>query len=519
MFILAVDMGTSGLKVGLVDGGGEVLGCEFEPTRFYLAPGGGAEQRPQEWWQAFCKASRRLAQRLPAEVGQAAALSCTTQWSGTVPVDAQGEPLSDAIIWMDTRGAPHVRELVYGRINLEGYDPGKLATWIRLSGGAPGRAGKDPIAHILYLKHERPEIYRATYKFLEPKDYLNLRLTGIFAATYDSISLHWLTDNRDLRRVRYDERLLKLSGVEREKLPDLLPAAQVLGPLLAGAAAELGLPAGIPVIAGSPDVQTAALGSGAVADFDAHLYVGTSSWLTCHVPFKKTDMLHNMASLPSSIPDRYLLTNEQECAGACLDYLIEKILYPVDDLQPAPPPDAYERLNHLAERAPAGSEKLIFTPWLYGERAPIDDPDVRGGFFNQTLNTGREHLVRAIFEGVAYNSRWLLYYVERFIRRRLEVITIVGGGAVSSLWCQIFADVLNRPIRQALEPRLVNLRGAAFLALVALGRLSFAQVPACVPVARTFTPEPAHRLIYDELYREFMGLYRRNRPAFVRLNR
>jgi len=516
-FILAIDLGTSGPKAGLVSVKGEVLGSEWEPTRFYLLPGGGAEQSPEEWWAAICKAVRRLVSRFPVEAGEVAALSCTTQWSGTVPVGRDGRPLSNAIIWMDARGARYIRQMFRERVRIEGYGIRRLLTWLHLSGGVPGMAGKDPIAHILYLKHERPEIYRQAYKFLEPKDYLNLRLTGVFSATFDSIVLHWLTDNRDIHRVRYDERLVRFSTIDREKLPDLRPAATVLGPLVEPAAGELGLRPGIPVIAGSPDVQTATVGSGAVGDYDAHLYIGTSSWLTCHVPFKKTDVLHNMASLPSAIPDRYLVTNEQEFAGGCLDYLIEKILYPQDT--GGPPPDVYERLNHLARQAPAGSGKLIFTPWLYGERTPADNHLARGGFFNQSLHTGREHLVRAVFEGVAYNSRWLLGSVEGFLGRPLKAVTIAGGGASSDLWCQIQADVLNRTIHQVSEPRLANLRGAAFLALVALGRMSFSQVPGCVPIARTYTPNPEHRAIYDDLYREYLGLYRRSRAAFARLNR
>jgi xylulokinase len=319
--------------------------------------------------------------------------------------------------------------------------------------------------------------------------------------------------------VRYDDRLVRLSTIQKEKLPDLRPAVELLGPLRAGAAEELGLRPGIPVVAGSPDVQTAAVGSGAVGDFDGHLYIGTSSWLACHVPYKKTDLLHNMASLPSAIPGRYLLTNEQECAGGCLNYLVDKILFPLDELATGRPPEVYERLNQVAGRAPAGSGKLIFTPWLYGERTPVDDHLARGGFFNQALHTGREHLIRSVFEGVAYNTRWLLTYVEKFIRRPLEGVTMVGGGAISDLWCQIHADVLNRPIRQAREPKLVNLRGAAFLALVALGRLAYQQVPACVPIARTYTPDPANRGVYDELFQEYVHLYQRSRKVFARLNR
>ena len=177
---------------------------------------------------------------------------------------------------------------------------------------AQGFVAKEPIAHILFLKSEFPQIYRHTFKFLEPKDYINLRLTGRFAASYDSIALHWLTDNRDLNQVVYDDRLLRIFGVPREKFPELKRAVDVLGPVKKEVARQLGLKPETPVITGKPDLHSAAMGSGAVRDFEGHLYVGTSSWITCHVPFKKTDLVHNMAALPSAIPNRYFIANEQE---------------------------------------------------------------------------------------------------------------------------------------------------------------------------------------------------------------
>lgn len=198
---------------------------------------------------------------------------------------------------------------------MQGYDVFKLKRWLQLTGGIPSHSGKDPIAHILFLKNERPNIYSQTYKFLEPKDYINLKFTGKFAASYDSIALHWLTDNRDLSRVDYNERLLRMAGVERDKFPDLRRAVDILGSVRGEVAHELGLREDVQVVMGTPDVQAAAIGSGAVRDFEGHLYIGTSSWLTCHVPYKKTDIFHNMATLPSAIPERYFIANEQEQRG------------------------------------------------------------------------------------------------------------------------------------------------------------------------------------------------------------
>ncbi len=519
-YILAIDLGTSGPKVGLVSADGAVIAHEFEATPVILLPAGGAEQDPDGWWTAITRASQRLMARQLAPPEAIAAVCCTSQWSGTVPIDRDGQALHRAIIWMDARGAPYVDDIVGGPLRVQGYAPHKLLTWIRLTGGVPTRSGKDPIAHILYLKHARPDIYHAADKFLEPKDYLNLRLTGQVASAADAITMHWLTDNRRLDRVDYHPRLLALAGVERARFPDLKRAADILGPLLPTAAHALGVPPAIPVIVGTPDLHSAALGSGAVNDFDAHLYLGTSSWLTCHVPFKKTDLFHNMAALPSAIPDRYFVVNEQECAGASIGYLIDQLLYPSDRLQtPARPDDVYARLDELAASAPAGSDRLIFTPWLYGERTPVDDHTVRGGFFNQSLQTTRAHLVRAVYEGVAFNSRWLLTYVEQFVRRPLHGIHLIGGGAQSDFWCQVHADVLNRTIEQVGDPLQANLRGAGFLAWMALGELTVADIPSRVPIVRTFTPNPQHRALYDELFQAFVTLYRNNRRLYARLNK
>ncbi len=514
--ILAIDLGTSAVKLAAITPRGAILGSEVEPIPLSLLPGGGAEQDPESWWSAIVRATRRLLERGVVAASAIIGVNCSSQWSGTVAVDEQGRPLRPALLWMDSRGTPHVRRAIHGLPAIEGYGLRKLLTWLRLSGGAPSNSGKDPVGHILYLQSEEPELYRATHCFLEPKDWLNLRLSGRFTASYDSITLHWVTDNRELTRVSYDERLLRLTGLHREKLPELLPAASVIGPLKPEAAAELGLGAHVQVVTGSPDILAAAVGSGAVRDYEAHLCIGTSSWLSCHVPFKKADVLHQMGTMPSAIPGRYLLVNEQESAGICLTSL-KNLLFPAQE--PASQADVYAMIEQEAERIPPGSDQLLFMPWLNGERSPMEDRTVRGGFFNQSLQTTRGHMARAVLEGVAYNARWLLTYVEPFIGRKLEGIRLIGGGARSKLWCQILADVLGRPILQVDEPVLANARGAAFMAAVALGHLKVEEIPELVPVARTYTPEERNRGLYEELFREFRNLYKANKAIFARLNR
>ena len=160
------------------------------------------------------------------------------------------------------------------------------------------------------------------------------------------------------------------------------------------------------------------------------------------MPYKRTDALHSVASLPSALPDRYLVSCEQETAGACVDRLRDLLLPGTGD-------DGLVELNRLAGRAPPGSGGVIFAPWLNGERTPVDDHLVRGGFYNLSLDTTREQLARATLEGVALNTRWMQHYVERFTRRELDPLAFIGGGARSPLWCQVMADVLGRTMSRS----------------------------------------------------------------------
>ena len=517
-FILAIDLGTSGPKVAVTTADGQLVAGASHPTRLDLLDGGGAQQDPEDWWNAIVAATRKVLEHDEVDPARIEAIGVTAQWAGTVPIDRDGKPLHDALIWMDSRGAKYIDEITGGLLKIEGYSARKVFKWIRRTGGAPSLVGKEPLSHILFLKHQRPDVFAAAHKFMEPKDWLNLRLTGRAVATYDSIVLHWVTDNRDISRVTYDDELLALASLSRARLPELARATDVIGTLTDEAAEQLGLSKDVKVVGGTPDVQSAAIGSGAVRDFEAHVYIGTSSWLTCHVPFKKTDLGSNMASLPSPIPDRYFVANEQETAGKCLEWLRDSILYRDDVLDPgAPPADALARFDELAGQAPPGSDGVIFTPWLYGERCPVADHKVRATFFNQSLRTDRSHLVRAVMEGVAYNSRWLLGSVEKFCGRKLDPIRMIGGGARSDLWCQIYADVLGRRIEQVADPVQCNTRGAALVAALGLGWVKVDEIPSKVAVDQTFSPRAKHRATYDALFNEFVALYRAGKPLHARL--
>lgn len=519
-YVLAIDLGTGGPKTALISMRGEVACHELVLVPTQHLPGGGATQDPADWWRVITSSARKLLASGVVRPEDVVAVSCTGLWGSTVPVGADGQPSGPCILWMDDRGGPYAREVVGGPVTFAGYGPLKALAWIRKSGGAPSPLGNDPLGHILYLRHDEPDVDRRTAFFLEPLDYLNLRFTGRIAATPASMVVAWLTDNRDLSApARYDRQLLAMSTLEERRLPPLQPVASVIGPVLPDVARDLGLPDGVQVVAATPDLHSAAIGSGAVADYEPHMAISTTAWLGCHVPFKRTDVGRQIASIPSLLPNRYIIANNHETAGVCLQWLRDNVVVRDDGLLAGTPsPDGYRAYDRLAASAPVGSDGVIFTPWLAGERCPVDDRTVRAAFYNLSLRTTRAHMVRALLEGVAYNARWMLEAVEKFVRRPLGPIRFIGGGAASDLWCQIHADVLDRPVHRVADPLLVSVKGAAMFAGLVLGHVRHDELAQLARIEATFEPDPATRAVYDELYREYPGLYHRQRKMFARLN-
>ncbi|WP_049580433.1 xylulokinase [Streptomyces sp. SBT349] len=524
-YVIGVDLGTGGPRAVLATTDGRALGHESAHTPLHLLPGGGAEQDPDDWWRAIRAALRRLLARGLAPVPDIAAICLSAQWGGTVPVDATGRHLHRALLWMDSRGAAHSRRLAGGglRIPRTGYNALRLREWVAKTGGAPTLTGKDPVGQAQFLQHALPSVYARTAYLLDVPEYLTMRLTGQPVAGHDTIALRWCTDNRTPGTVRYDKRLMRLAGFAPDLLPRLVKPATVVGRILPSAAADLGLGEHVQVVAGTGDTTAAAVGAGAVLPHQGHLCIGTSAWLSCHVPRKKTDPWHNVAALPSVVPGSYWVATVQDVAGKGIDWLIGNVLGPDDAFAAGERPhgtheEILDRLNRLAETAPPGSNGVVFAPWLNGERTPVDDPTVRGGWFNVSLTTTRADLVRATFEGIAFNARWLNESVERFTGRPFPHLTFIGGGATSPFWCQAVADILGRTIRQVADPALANARGAALIASVALGALDWHEIPEKVTIAREFVPNAANRPVYDRAYATFRAVYRRNRGLYAAIN-
>jgi xylulokinase len=509
--VLAVDLGTSGLKVGLVSTHGEIVWWEHAPLRTAYGPDGAATQDAGAWWQLVRELSRRGVAEVCPEGGRVGAVCVTGQWASTVPTDADGHPVGPCVMWMDTRGARHSRAVVAGR--LQGYRVGALATWVRRTAGVPSTSGADPLGHMLHLDRDQPEVAARARWYLEPVDHLSMRFTGVAAASPMSMTAAWLTDNRHLGVPAYDPTLVRMAGVDPRHLPPLVRSGTIVAPVQREVAADLGIGPGTPVVTGMPDLHAAAVGSGCLRPFEMHLSLGTSAWVSCPLPHKKTDVLRQMATVPGIDGSGYLLGNNQDSAGRCLEWFRDALARPVDGRPPH-----YREITADAATARAGAGGVIFTPWLTGERSPVDDRSARAGFHNVSVGTTHADLARAVLEGVAFNARWLLDGAEHFTGRPSGPLRLVGGCAQSDLWCQIVSDVCGRVVDRVADPLLAGLRGAALAAGLATGAVARRDVRDLVPTDTRFVPDGVAGATYARLFAEFPRLYRAERGTFRRLN-
>jgi xylulokinase len=521
--ILAIDLGTSGMKAALVAADGTVTGWAERAVALQVLPRGGAEQDPLAWWDALAEVVADLGRAHPEQLRAVTTVCSSTQGEGTIAVDSAGHPLTQCITWLDMRGAANLRKQFAGFPSYGGVSLRRVLRWLRLTGGMPSMTGKDPAAHMLLVRDEMPGVYERTSSFLNVLDWINLKLTGRTVATVDSILTSWVTDNRTPSKIRYSKALLADCGIDRDKFPPIVACTAVIGTLSPSAAAHLGLPQSVQVVAGAIDNTAAAIGAGTVRDGEPHLYLGTSSWIAAHVRRKKTDASTQIASVPCAIPGRYLMTALQATAGANLTWLRDKVVEYDDPLVGAghvsrDEGSIFNAFDKIIPTVPPGAHGVLYTPWLYGERAPVDNPDLRAGFFNISLETNRSDLLRAVFEGVALNTRWLAQAVDRFLGRSVRSMAITGGGARSDSWCQIFADVLGIEIRRDAQPVAVNVRGAGWIGAVGTGMISFAEISDLRRDDRIFEPSPANVATYNRLFDVYTRLHKQLAPVYERLN-
>ncbi|MBN2423559.1 MAG: FGGY-family carbohydrate kinase [Calditrichaceae bacterium] len=520
-YIIAHDVGTSADKALLVDVQGRIIESTRQEYAIYHPKPGYAEQDADEIFGAVCATTVEIVNRAGIEAGQVAGITFSSQVQSLIPIDKNGQALRRTMNWLDTRSAAILREKLWKPPRLMGYNPINLLRFIRITGGSPGLAGKDPIAKIIWLKEFEPEIFNNTYKFLDLKDYLIFRLTGNYVTSMDVAYVWWLMDTRKLGGYRWHEGLCSLAGITPDYLPELKTSMDIAGELTEQAAIRLELDKGIPVIIGSTDLASAAIGSGAIKNGQIHIRIGTSGGAAGHFSKRKIDLLHYTGCIGSVFPDKYYLgIGAQETAGLCLEWLKNHVLYHEEQLrEEAHVVDIYKLLDNLAEKAPPGSEGLMFTPWMYGERCPINDDSVRAGFHNIGLNHNREHLIRAVLEGVAFNIRWALETLEN-LYQPVERVHAIGGGTKSDIWCRILADVTGHEILQTENPQEASARGMALLAWMALGYLDNEDdIIDRIKIQRHFTPNPENRSVYDKMFAEFKNIYKQNKSWYKRMNR
>jgi xylulokinase len=519
-YILAIDLGSGGPKVGIVDSGGHVIASAVERTTIQFYPNGGAEQDPHEWWHAISLAAKSAIKNANLPPEAIFAVTCTSQWSVTVPVDENGEPLMNAIHWMDSRGAPYNRAITRSFPSVQGYGLAKLMKWVKLTGMVPTNTGLDAMAHMLFIKYERPEIYQKTWKLLEPMDYINLKLSGKCVASQVTVIPMIVVDNRIQDPGDYHPWLVEVSGIDKSKLPELVPNGHVIGKIAPSVAAEWGLSPNTEVIMGANDNQTAAIGAGAVLDYDIAMILGSSGFLAGHLPFRKTDILHMLTTLPSPLPGRSLFWGELGNSGKVLDSYLNNLVFGNDEFGLGQAPeDVYHRANAVAEKAPPGSDGVIFLPWFNPPLGPEEDRFMRGGFLNLTHKTTHAHLTRAVFEGIAFNWNWLIGQSQKFTGREFKYFRLGGGGAQSPVMAQTMADVVGLPMHCLADPRNANVVGAALLAFYQTGMITLEEIPEKVQIARVYEPRQENRQIYDRLFKQFLNGFKSLKPVYHTLNR
>ncbi|MFW9993548.1 MAG: FGGY-family carbohydrate kinase, partial [Candidatus Odinarchaeota archaeon] len=336
-YIISHDMGTSSNKAVLVTVTGEIVdhATRSYPSGTIVPQPGYAEQVPDEYVAAIIDSTRELMDKTRINTEHVVGITFCTQMQGFIAIDRDGNPLTNNYTWLDSRGSANIHRGKYrlfgSLVKIIGYSPLRLWRFLRITGGAPGQAGKDQIPKMFWLCENHPEIYEKTYKFLDAKDYAIYKLTGEIATSVDLAAIWWLLDTRKKSK-SYNKwskklcKMLKLPGLI-DRLPEVRNPADRMGTLLPNVAKEMGLDPGTLVINGVGDMTAAAVGSGAIAEGEFHMSVGTSGWIAGHVTQRKTDLFHYTGCVASAYPEKYYLAlGEQEIAAGAFEWLMDKIL-------------------------------------------------------------------------------------------------------------------------------------------------------------------------------------------------
>lgn len=501
-YIIAHDVGTSGNKAVLVDTAGKVHATTTAPYPIYYPCPDWAEQDPEDWWHAITTTTREVIEKAGIAPAEVLCMVFATQMLGIVPMSKDGQPLRPGIIWLDAR-APEQAERMMRKF-------GHRKLFAAVAGAE--LSGKDGMPKLLWLKENEPHIYHGMTCFLDVNGYLTYRATGEMVCEWSCASAFGM----DLKKKDWMRGITGYLGLDMGKFPPLVRSVDKVGGLTATAAAECGLLEGTPVLGGGGDAASAAVGAGAVREGDGHIYLGTSGWVAVTTGKTPTGK-HGVANIHSADPTKTLLYAEMETAGACLKWIADEF-YQAEQADPNVP-NVYKLMDEKVSQISPGADFVVCTPWLYGERAPVADTWVRSTFFNISADHTREHLLRAVYEGVAYNLRWMIDIVEKTFGFPLPNLRIIGGGARGEPWMQIIADVTGRRVETVANPQEAGAVGIALTAAVGLGLYpSFESLRDVIQVERQFEPQPANAEVYRVLYGAYRRLYSSLRDLYRDVN-
>ena len=491
MRLLGIDIGTGGTRAVLLDGGGRVVSSATAAHPPFASPHvGWAEQNPGDWWAAACSAIPECLTRGKTAGGEISGIALTGQMHGLVLLDRGGSVLRPSIIWCDQRTEAECREITE-RVS--------AARLIELT--ANPALTNFTLPKIWWVQKHEPEIWARASTILLPKDYVRLRLSGSRATDVADASGTLLFD---VANRQWSGAMMEASRLNADLLPTVFESCEISGHVSEEGARATGLRAGIPIVTGAGDQAAGAVGTGIVRPGAVRATIGTSGVVFAATAEPVRDPAGRIHTFCHAVPQRWHVMGVTQAAGYSLRWFRDQFGATGDPAQ-----DAYERLMTEASAAPAGSDGLLWAPYLMGERTPHLDPNARGALVGISAAHTRAHVIRAILEGVAFSLRdSLTIFAE--LKIPVESIRLGGGGASGALWRQIQADVYGMPVG-VLQVEEGSAYGAALLAGVGVGHWTSVETAsdATVQVLKRIEPEPQRVALMNRQY----GAYRKLYPA------
>lgn len=491
-YILAHDLGTSGNKATLFSEDGRLIKSEVFPYDTHYFNDTWVEQNGDDWWNAVCKTSANLVASTGIDPKEIGAVSFSGQMMGCLCVDRGGKPLRASIIWADQRAQKQSAQI---EAHISQQDFYHIA-------GHRNTASYG-IQKLMWIRDNEPDIYEQTYKVLNAKDYIVLKLTGKFyTEPSDANSMACF----DLNTFRWSEEILKYADISPDKLPEIKPSTFTAGGVTAAAAAETGLAEGTPVVMGGGDGVVANIGCGSIAPGKTYCCMGTSAWITTTAEKPIFDEQMRTVTWAHVIPGLYAPNGTMQYAGGSYNWLKNTICtmesYRAEEMGTSP----YTYMNELIEKSPAGANGTIFLPYLLGERAPRWNPDAKGAWIGMKPETTRGDMLRSVLEGVTMNLSVCL----DILRTQLSIdeITVVGGGAKGAVWRQIMADVYNAKIQVPSLLEEGSSMGAAVIGGVGAGIFKdFTAIDRFINIESVHIPEPEAVKAYEPVKKAFDAYY------------